>query len=337
MTGVKKGVLLVNLGTPDDPGRAAVYRYLKQFLLDHRVIDYPWLARNFLVRGIIAPFRSGSSSKLYRKLWTENGSPLKYFGFKVAEGVQNILGPRYEVRLAMRYQSPSIESAINELLDMGVSSITVFPMFPQYASATTGSVHDEVMRILRKQESIPSMRLINSYFDHPGVIDVFVKKAQKYNLELYDHFLFSFHGIPQRHLRRADRSNHCLNRSDCCNGIHVANQFCYSAQCHATARAIAQSLNFKDEDYTVCFQSRLGPEKWTQPYTSEVITANLEKGHKNLLVFSPAFVADCLETTIEIGYEYKEEFMEDGGERLDLVESLNDDQQWIRAIAGMVK
>ena len=179
----KKGVLLVNLGTPDEPTRGAVYRYLKQFLLDPRVIDYSWLARNLLVRGIIAPFRSGSSSKLYKKLWTEEGSPLKFYGERVATGVQQQLGSDYVVELAMRYQNPSIESAIDKLLQAHVEEIIVFPMFPQYASATTGSVHDEVMRILRKKQTIPNINLINSYYDFEPMIEIFASNAQQFDLD----------------------------------------------------------------------------------------------------------------------------------------------------------
>ncbi|MCB0578790.1 MAG: ferrochelatase [Phaeodactylibacter sp.] len=334
----KKGVLLVNLGTPDDPGRGAVYRYLKQFLLDPRVIDYPWLARNLLVRGIIAPFRSGSSSKLYKMLWTEEGSPLKVYGERVAEGVQEILGEEYVVELAMRYQNPSIESAIKNLLRMQVSEIIVFPMFPQYASATTGSIHEEVMRILARQETIPNVKMINSYYDYEPVIDIFADNARRFDLDSFDHIIFSYHGLPQRQLRKGDPTgSHCLKKENCCQSIGLANQFCYSAQCHATTRAIAEKLGLSPERYTTSFQSRLGPEAWAQPYTIKTIEGLAEKGAKRLLVFSPAFVADCLETIIEIGTEYQEEFEEMGGEKVDLVPSLNDDPRWIKAVAEMLE
>ena len=334
----KKGVLLVNLGTPDDPGRGAVYRYLKQFLLDPRVIDYPWLARNLLVRGIIAPFRSGSSSKLYKMLWTEEGSPLKVYGERVAEGVQEILGEEYVVELAMRYQNPSIESAIKNLLRMQVSEIIVFPMFPQYASATTGSIHEEVMRILARQETIPNVKIINSYYDYEPVIDIFADNARRFDLDSFDHIIFSYHGLPQRQLRKGDPTgSHCLKKENCCQSIGLANQFCYSAQCHATTRAIAEKLGLSPERYTTSFQSRLGPEAWAQPYTIKTIEGLAEKGAKRLLVFSPAFVADCLETIIEIGTEYQEEFEEMGGEKVDLVPSLNDDPRWIKAVAEMLE
>ena len=312
----KTGVLLVNLGTPNSPNRGDVRRYLKEFLLDRRVIDYPWLARNILVRGIIAPFRSGSSSKLYKELWTENGSPLKYYGEVVAEGVQKALGDEYIVELAMRYQSPSVESSLKKLIEAEVAEIIVFPMFPQYASATTGSVHDEVMRLLRKEESIPNVRFINSYYDYEPMIDIFAENAREFDLDSFDHILFSYHGLPARQLKKADRNNHCKQNENCCQNITIKNQFCYSAQCHATTKALVEKLALREDQYTTCFQSRLGPEEWAKPYTSTVIEEQAKKGAKRLLVFSPAFVADCLETIIEIKTEYQEEFEEMGGEHV---------------------
>jgi ferrochelatase len=333
----KKGVLLINLGTPDSPSRGAVYRYLKEFLLDRRVIDYNWFARNLLVRGIIAPFRSGSSAKLYKRLWTPEGSPLKVYGERVAEGVKEHLGDEYVVELAMRYQSPSIKSAIDRLMEQQVGEIIVFPMFPQYASATTGSVHDEVMRILRKQENIPNVRMINSYYDYEPMIDIFADNARQFDLDGYDHIIFSYHGLPQRQLRKADDCNHCTKVDNCCGNISIVNQFCYSAQCNATTRAIVAKLGLKEGSYTTAFQSRLGPEEWAKPYTSKIIEEQAEHGAKRLLVFSPAFVADCLETIIEISFEYQEEFEEMGGEKVDLVPSLNDDPRWIKVVADLVR
>ena len=333
----KTGVLIVNLGTPESPERSDVYRYLSQFLMDPRVIDYPWLLRTLLVRGIIVPIRSGSSSRLYKKLWTPQGSPIKFYGESLVQKVRTLLPESYEVELAMRYQSPSIESALNKLMEKLVDEIIVFPLFPHYASATTGSVHDEVMRLLRGKTWIPELKLINSYPTRAGMIEVFAENASKYDLDEYDHILFSYHGLPERQLKNGDQSGiHCLKVKDCCKISCKENAYCYSAQGHRTSEAIAELLGIQKEKYTVCFQSRLGPESWSKPYTSQVIKQRLEMGDKKLLVFSPAFVADCLETTIEIGFEYKEEFIEAGGERLDLVESLNVHPKWIQTVADMI-
>ncbi|GAB4500020.1 MAG: ferrochelatase [Saprospiraceae bacterium] len=331
------GLLIVNLGTPDAPTRPAVYRYLKQFLLDPRVIDINPIARNLLVRGIIAPFRSGKSAKAYQELWTENGSPLKFYGENLVAQIRQLLGSEYVVELAMRYQNPSIESAIEKMMQAKVSKIKVFTLFPQYASATTGSVHEEVMRVLAKQQIIPAVEFVSAYPTWEPMIELFVKNASKFDLSKYDHFLFSYHGLPQRQLRKADAFNHCLQKSDCCQTLTPVNQFCYSAQCYATTKAIAEELNLKPEQYTVCFQSRLGRDPWTQPYTVQVIENLAKSGAKRLLVFCPAFTADCLETTIEIGEEYREDFLKWGGEQLDLVESLNDKPAWAAAVAGLLR
>jgi ferrochelatase len=330
----KTGILIINLGTPDAPTRPAVYRYLKEFLLDPRVIDIGAVARNLLVRGIIAPFRSGKSAKAYQELWTENGSPLKYYGQSLSGQVQQLLGNEYVVELAMRYQSPSIESVIKKMMQAKVRRIKIFSLFPQYASATVGSVHEEVMRVLSRQQVIPAVEFISSYATWPAMIDLYAQNARQFDLTSYDHILFSYHGVPQRQLRKADAFDHCLKNADCCQTLTPTNQFCYSAQCYATTRGIAEKLDLKPEQYTVCFQSRLGRDPWTQPYTVRTIEALAkEKGAKRLLVFCPAFTADCLETTIEIGSEYKEDFEKWGGHHLDLVPSLNDSPAWAAAIA----
>jgi len=331
------GVLIVNLGTPDDPGRLSVYKYLKQFLLDPRVIDIPWLPRNLLVRGVIAPFRSGSSSKLYKRLWTEDGSPLLHYGKIVKEKLQAALGEDHVVELAMRYQSPSIEDALERLRKKNVSSLKVVPLFTQYASASSGSVFEEVMRLLSKWQALPELKIVSSFYNHPKVIQTFVENARKHPLEEYDHFVFSFHGIPHSQLKKGDTNNHCLKNDDCCQKITEKNQFCYSAQCYNTAQCIAAELGLNKDQYTVCFQSRLGPDPWTQPSTPSILEALAKGGKKKVLAFSPSFVSDCLETIIEIGYEYKEEFDEWGGERLDLVESLNDHPLWIEGLEDIVR
>jgi len=333
----KKGVLLVNLGTPDSPTRGAVYRYLKEFLLDWRVIDINPVSRNLLVRGIIAPFRSGSSAKGYKELWTPEGSPLKVNAVRLTELVREKLEPEYEVVLAMRYQSPSIEAAIKELMAKKVSEIIVFPLFPHYASASTGSVHEEVMRILAKQQVIPNLKLINSFYDHPMFIEAFTQRGLEHNIEEYDHVLFSYHGLPQRQMMKADSGDHCIKTENCCATIGIHNQYCYSAQCYATTAALVKKLDLKEGQYSTSFQSRLGKTPWIQPYTTDMLKTRYDAGDRRILVFCPAFVSDCLETTIEISSEYDEDFKAMGGDHLQLVESLNDHPVWVDAVCTMIK
>lgn len=334
----KKGILLVNLGTPDSPATADVKKYLDQFLMDERVIDIPKLNRTLLVKGIIVPFRSPKTAKLYKEIWNENGSPLLYYSRKQAEMLQQRLGEGYHVELAMRYQSPSIESALANLKAGLVESIQVIPLFPQYASASTGSVLQLVMELVGKWPTVPPISFVNSFHDNELMIKVFAENARKHHVESYDHILFSFHGLPERQLLKCDHTgNYCLKSADCCQTLNDTNKFCYSAQGHDTARLIAKELNISKENYTVCFQSRLGKEPWVQPYTTDVLKKLAAEGKKRLLVFSPAFVADCLETLYEITVEYHEEFRALGGEHVQLVESLNDSPVFIEALAGMIK
>lgn len=333
----KKGILLVNLGTPDSPSTADVRKYLDQFLMDERVIDINAVSRTLLVKGIIVPFRGPKSAKIYKEIWTENGSPLLIYGENVKNAIAEKLGEGYQVELAMRYQSPSIETALESLKQNKVDSIKVVPLFPQYASASTGSVHQLVMEIVSKWQAIPPISFVNSYYDHAGMIKVFANNARKHLDQKWDHILFSFHGIPQRQMIKADVSGeHCLKVKDCCASITENNKFCYSAQCHHTAQLIANELSLQPQDYTLCYQSRLGNDPWMQPYTSEVLKDLAGRGVKRILVLCPAFVADCLETLYEITFEYQEEFEKLGGEKVQLVESLNDNPDWIEALKDII-
>lgn len=334
----KKGVLLVNLGTPDNPEVPAVKRYLDQFLMDERVIDIPKFNRTLLVKGIIVPFRSPKTAKLYKEIWNENGSPLLHYSKLQAQFLQEKLGADYQVELAMRYQNPSVSSALEKLKANLVDSIKVIPMFPQYASASTGSVMQLVMELVSKWPTIPPISFVNSFHDNQQMIKIFAENANKHQVDTYDHILFSFHGLPERQLLKCDHTgNYCLKVENCCDSLTDVNKFCYSAQGHDTARLLAQELGIPREKYTVCFQSRLGKEPWVQPYTTDVLKKLAAEGKKRLLVFSPAFVADCLETLYEITVEYHEEFRELGGEHVQLVESLNDHPKFIEALADMAK
>ncbi|WP_028295312.1 ferrochelatase [Olivibacter sitiensis] len=334
----KKGVLLINLGTPDSPKVSDVKKYLDEFLMDGRVIDIGQFQRNLLVRGIIVPFRSPKTAKLYEAIWDkEHGSPLLYYSLRQLELLRKELGPDYQVELAMRYQQPSIEEALEKFKANLIESIVIFPLFPQYASATTGSVMEKVMRLMSKWNTFPQLSFVNQFYDNEQMIEAFAENGKRKDPTKFDHFLFSFHGLPMRQLKNVDNSgNHGCAATDCCQKITESNKFCYSAQCHATARLIAERLNIPKEDYTVCFQSRLGKEPWIQPYTSEVLKDVAARGKKSLLVFSPAFVADCLETLYEITEEYGTEFRALGGESVELVPSLNENPKWISAMRDLV-
>ncbi|WOK06059.1 ferrochelatase [Imperialibacter roseus] len=332
----KKGVLLVNLGTPDQPDTPNVRKYLREFLMDGRVIDIPFAQRWMLVNLIIAPFRAPKSAAEYQKLWDERGSPLKYYGEDVRDLLQKELNGDYVVALAMRYQNPSIASGLDELKKAHVSEIIVVPLFPQYASASTGSVADKVMELVRKWQIIPNIRFINQFADDPMFIEVIAQRAKKWMEQHdYDHYLFSYHGLPERQILKGSVGSQC-QLGKCCNNYHDKNRYCYRAQCFLTSRLIAESLGIPEDKYTVAFQSRLGKTPWIQPYTDEKLVEFAEKGYKKVLAFSPAFVSDCLETTVEVGETYQEQFLEAGGERWDLVESLNDHPLWIECLKNLV-
>lgn len=335
----KKGVLLVNLGTPDSPETRDVKKYLGEFLMDPRVIDINPVSRALLVKGIIVPFRSPKSAKLYKKIWSQDtGSPLLYYSKLQRDALQQRLGNGYQVELAMRYQSPSIETALNSLKATLVDHIQVIPMFPQYASASTGSVYEKVMDLVKAWPTTPPISFVNSFHDDGLMIEAFADNGRKYNPDTYDHILFSFHGLPQRQLIKCDHTgNWCLKTANCCDTLNDVNKFCYSAQSYHTARLIAEKLNLPPEKFTVCFQSRLGSDPWVQPYTTDVVAKLAKEGKKRLLVFCPAFVADCLETVYEVTEEYGGEFRALGGEHVQLVESLNDAPKWIDALEQMVR
>ncbi|ODS78172.1 MAG: ferrochelatase [Cytophagaceae bacterium SCN 52-12] len=335
----KTGVLIVNLGTPDSTRTSDVRKYLRQFLMDRRVIDIPFLSRWFLVNCIIAPFRAPKSAAIYRKVWLPEGSPLKVYGYSVEKKLQEALGEGYVVKLGMRYQDPSIESALSVFEKAhDIEKIVVIPFFPQYASATTGSVHEEVMRVVSQWQVIPEIRFVNSFYDHPGIIRGFAESArEQLEKSRYDHFVFSYHGLPERQLVKAYPDGHSCEKSGCRTGITAHNRHCYLAQCYATTALLAGYLDLPSEKISTCFQSRLGKDPWIQPYTEDVVKDLAGRGIKKVLAFSPAFVADCLETTEEVGEEYKEMFMKAGGEQWDLVLSLNESRIWIETLEDLVK
>jgi protoporphyrin/coproporphyrin ferrochelatase len=334
---MKKAILLINLGTPDDPYPTKVRVYLTQFLNDRRVIDIHPVARFFLVNFIIVPFRSFKSSKLYQKIWTPAGSPLLTNSIDLKNKLQVKLGAEYIVELGMRYQKPSIKAALENLRAQKPSSITVLPLYPQYASSSTGSTAEEVFRIMKKWEVIPTVSVINKFYDHPKFLEALILQAKKYDVTKYDHIVFSYHGLPERQILKASEhygGNTC-QMGACCNSITKNNQYCYRANSMETTRQLVRALQIPEGKYTSAFQSRLD-NKWLKPYSDKVVAELAQKGAKNILVFSPAFVADCLETIYEIGTEYEEIFKEHGGDSVTLVESLNSNDEWVDAVKAIV-
>lgn len=335
----KTGILLVNLGTPNSPSNSDVYKYLIEFLTDYRVIDFSWLKRNLLVRGIIVPARYKQSAKTYREIWdAERGSPLLYHTQDLVQKVQTQLGDQYVVEFAMRYQQPSIENGLLKLKNANVSKIVVLPLFPQYSSACNGSVIQKIFELTATWNVIPSIEIIHQFYNFPTFIDAIVARVTQHVLEDFDHILFSYHGLPARHLiRTANNQTHNCENENCRYQLTENNQHCYLAQCYETTRLIVAQLQLSTDKYSTSFQSRLGKEVWLEPYTVERLPQLAREGKKKILILSPAFVADCLETLFEIKVEYQELFQEHGGEQITLVESLNAEPKWVYAVCKIVQ
>lgn len=332
----KKAILLLQLGTPDSPERKDVRKYLTQFLNDPRVIDIPWAARTILVNGIIVPFRSGKSSKLYKAIWdNKTGSPLLYHSNELAAKLQKAVGDEYKVELAMRYQSPSMESVLERMRKEGYHKIVVFPLYPQYASSSTGTALQRFMEIVSKWWVIPEIKIISQYYDNDDYINCIVNRGKKHDFNQYDHIIFSYHGLPERQVDKVYNDGYLCKDHHCETELDESNYYCYKAGCYQTTKRVVEKLGLKEGQYTVSFQSRLD-DKWLKPFSDKIVEELAKKGAKNILVFSPAFTADCLETIYEIGTEYQEIFHEHGGQKVQLVESLNSGDDWVETIKKMV-
>lgn len=338
---MKKGVLLVNLGTPDSPSVKDVRKYLREFLMDEYVIDLPFLSRWMLVNLIIAPLRAPKSAEIYQQLWTENGSPLMYYGKEVRTLLQVKLGSETNVYLAMRYQNPSINSVLKQVKADGITDLQVIPLYPQYASSSTKTCIEKVKTELNKLNFNSNTSFVENFVQNELFIETFADLGNKYwKTGDFDKVVFSYHGIPERHVLKDSVDNYCQISDTCCAKYHGKNRLCYRAQCYETSRLIAAKMNLKETDYEVVFQSRLASrakDPWLKPYADLVIADLPKQGIKKVLCFSPSFIADCLETTIEVGVEFKEIFEENGGEKWQLVESLNDNPKWIDALESMTK
>ncbi|MEY3591105.1 MAG: hypothetical protein RLZZ38_54 [Bacteroidota bacterium] len=335
----KTGVLLIQLGTPDSPSVMDVRSYLSEFLNDPRVIDLPYLLRKILVNGIIVPFRAPKSAKIYKELWQlGNGeSPLLTHTLALQALLQkNFEGEEVTIEVAMRYKNPSLDHVLEKMRKANYDRIVILPLFPQYASASTGSAVEKAMNIIRQWWVIPEIKVISQFYDNTGYIDSIVEQTKQFDLSSYDHILFSYHGLPERQVDKVYEDTDLCADQPCETELNAANKFCYKATCYATTRLIAEKMGLQEKDYTVCFQSRLD-KKWLTPFSDKVVEEWGRKGAKKLLVFSPAFVADCLETLIEIGDEYQEIFEEHGGEKVQLVPSSNTHPAFVAGMTALIR
>ena len=330
------GCLLINLGTPAAPTTAAVRSYLREFLSDPRVIDIPAPARFLLVNGVIAPFRSSRSAAAYAQVWTDDGSPLLTFGQALAEAVRTKL--KIPVELGMRYGQPSIPSALERLLAAGCERLKVLPLYPQYASSSTGSSLEVVYREIAGRWNTPYVDVVPPFYDAPAFVRAFADVGRPVLADLKpERVLFSYHGLPERQIRKSDTGgSHCLQADSCCDAITTANSSCYRAQCYATTRALVQELGLEQGTYTTSFQSRLGRSPWIQPFTDVLLGEWAREGVKSVAVFCPSFVADCLETLEEIALREAGGFRAAGGEELRLVPSLNAEPGWVDGVCELM-
>ena len=330
---MSKAILLVNLGSPDSPSVPDVRRYLNQFLMDGRVLDTAWPLRRFVV-GMILISRPKETGHAYEQIWTKDGSPLVV----TSRNVQKQLQARVPVpvELAMRYQNPSIESAVKSLAGKGVSDVLLIPMFPHFAMSSFESAVVRVQEVVAKLAPQMKLTVQPPYYDRPDYIAALVASAAEFLKQDYDHLLFSYHGIPERHLRKSDTTGcHCLKVQNCCEVASPAHAMCYRAQCFATTAAFVKLAGVPAEKYSVSFQSRLGKDPWLKPYTDYELVRLAQVGKKRMLVICPAFVSDCLETIEEIGMRGCEDFMAASGKEFTRIPCMNEHPAWIAALENM--
>lgn len=342
----RTGVLLLNLGTPDEPTTLAVGRYLQQFLMDPLVIDLPLPLRWLLVRGLIIPARTARATAAYKSIWNRGESPLRQhlveLGSRLQQYFRNSSGdthPTYQVEWAMRYGQPGIGPALQTLKAMDVTELRVLPLYPQYALSSTQSSREEVRRQLGLLKFKVPVLFLNDFYNRREFIQPVAEAIDRCRAEFKpDHVLLSFHGLPTRHLRKAaPTSFECTRRQECCVSVRADNLRCYRAQSFATARLLAQNLSLTSSQYSVGFQSRLRGDKWIQPYSDQLMKDLARQGVKRLLVACPSFVADCLETLEEIGLRGRHDFCAAGGEDLRLVPSLNSHPDWVKGVAHLIE
>lgn len=331
-----KGVLLVNLGSPESPDPKDVKVYLDEFLMDQRVIDLPSFLRTILVRGIILNTRPKRSAKAYKKIWWDEGSPLIVLSKRLLQKMEEKV--QLPLALGMRYGKPTIQKGLQELADKGVTEVLLVPLYPQFAMATTETIL--VLAESLRQESFPQMEFttLPSFYNHPDYVRVLSQSIQEsLQDKQWEHLIFSYHGVPERHIRKSDiTKSHCKIDGQCCQTASPAHQYCYRHQCFETTRLVAEYLDLASDRYTTTFQSRLGLDPWLQPYTDKTVAKMAKSGVKKMAIVTPAFVSDCLETLEEIGMEAVEDFEEKGGEHLHVIPCINDREDWVNVMSRWV-
>jgi ferrochelatase len=321
----------MNTGSPDAPTEAAVRVYLKQFLMDPYVIDIPFPIRYAIVHWAVLPRRPAESAEAYEAVWTENGSPLIHYCSSLTNGLKARLAEPIE--MIMAYGNPSIGHGVGKLLDAGVDEVCLLPIFPQYAMATVGSCVAGVKKELKRRKSEATLRVVPPFYDEPTYIEPIAASLR----DVDEHILFSYHGLPERHLKKTDPTRrHCLSAKDCCNTPSPAHATCYRHQCLETTKAIVQAAGIPEERYDVAFQSRLGRDKWLEPATDKMLEAYPSKGIKHLAVVCPAFFCDCLETLEEIEIRGKEDFIKAGGESYRMIPCINDTPEGLRCLETLI-
>ena len=334
----RTGVLLSNIGTPDEPTPEAVGRYLREFLMDKYVLDMPFIKRWLLVNRIIVPRRKHYVAEHYQKVQMEEGAPLLVYTRKFAAGLANELSDDYTVEIGMRYGNPSIAAGLENLKKAGADRIVAVPLYPQYTQSSFETAIVETKKQAKKLGLIDKLKFVDPFYVDPGFIEACAQIVRDhFETHSADHLLFSYHGVPVRHVKQVDTAGYCQNHDTCCAQIGSVNQNCYRAQCHATSRAIASALGLKTDEFTTCFQSQFGKDEWIGPSFERLVEDLPKRGIKTVAVACPSFVADCLETLEEIGIRGREEFQEAGGEDLTLIPCVNSHPLWVKAAANLIR
>jgi len=334
---MKRGIVLMNLGSPDSTSVKDVGRYLNEFLMDERVIDKPYLLRKLLVSGIIVPFRSPKSAEAYKSIWTPEGSPLIEYTRQLQKELQ--LQTKVPIEIAMRYGNPSVKSAYDKLQSQAApEEVIAIPLYPHYAMSSYETAVEYAREIHSKNKYPFKLTFIKPFFSHSYYINALTESIRPYLSQPYDHILFSYHGIPERHVMKTDPTNsHCLKAINCCSLDSSAHATCYRHQIITTTNLVAEQLQIPHGKFSFSFQSRLGRDEWLKPYTAKRFTEMPREGIKKLLIVCPAFVSDCLETLEEIAHEGKDSFVQSGGESLTLIPCLNTHPLWVETLASWIK